>query len=89
MVGASLEGALEAISQISLKMVAHLLLQPLTPHHLFSYLAAPGGPDYEGRVSLPGCVVGEPEEQACAVAALYEVRRISPLAGMARPGLPI
>src|SRR5215469_2169489 len=56
-------------------------------HNLISFLAAPcGRPDCEGRVSLPGCVAGEPEEQARVVVAHYEVRRISPLVAMTQPG---
>jgi len=67
-------------------MVAHLLLQLQTLHHLFSFLATPGGPGYGGRVSLPGCVAGEPEEQTRVVEAHYEVERISRLVAMTQPG---
>src|SRR6266567_521868 len=74
------------ISRIFSKMVAHLLLQLQILHHLFSSLATPGGPGYGGRVSLPGCVAGEPEEQARVVVAQYEVRRISRLVAMTQPG---
>src|SRR5216684_4034575 len=77
------------ISQISSKMVAHLLLQLQTLHHLFSFLATPGGPGCGGRVSLPGCVAGEPEEQTRVVEAHYEVERISRLVAMTQPGWPI
>ena len=68
-------------------MGAHLLLQLQTLHLLFAFLETPGGgPGYEGRVSLPGCVAGEPEEQARVVVAQYEVRRISRLVTMTQPG---
>jgi len=74
------------ISQISSKMVAHLLLQLETLHHLFSFLATPGGPGCGGRVSLPGSAAGEPEEETRVVVAQYEVGRISRLVAMTQPG---